>query len=136
MYFYGGKHFIFALSIYIILPCFNTSNFYVFSVFKHLENEDFSQFLKLIEIAEMEEEIETEFSPSENEDEPLVATELITLFAPTNAAFDKLNDEQKERLLGPGMIKIFSYFVVQLHININATSFVSHFCLAIIIILL
>jgi uncharacterized surface protein with fasciclin (FAS1) repeats len=86
------------------------------SVFTHLENEDFSQFQKLIEIAEMEEEIATEFSPSENEDEPLVPTELITLFAPTNAAFNKLNDEQKERLLGQDAEKEVAAKTVRHHI--------------------
>ena len=72
------------------------------SVFMHLEKEEFSQFRKLIEIAEMQEEIEAEFSASENEDEPLLSTELITLFAPTNSAFDKLTADQEQALLGPG----------------------------------
>ena len=74
-------------------------------MFKHLENEEFSQFRRLIEIAEMEEEIAEEFAPSESEDEPLVPVELITLFAPTNDAFDKLPEEQREKLLGEGMIR-------------------------------
>ena len=43
----------------------------------------------------MEEEIEEEFSGSENEDEPLLSSELITLFAPTNSAFNKLTTERK-----------------------------------------
>lgn len=64
----------------------------------------------------MEEEIATEFSPSENEDEPLVPTELITLFAPTNAAFDKLNDEQKEILLGQDAEKEAAAKTVRHHI--------------------
>ena len=68
------------------------------SVFAHLENNEFSKFQKLIEIAEMEEEIAEQFAPSENEDEPLVPVELITLFAPTNGAFDKLSEEQTKKL--------------------------------------
>ena len=71
----------------------------------HLQNDDFSQFRKLIELAEMEEEIEEEFSASENEDAPLLSSELITLFAPTNTAFNKLSDYQEQRLLGPGMLR-------------------------------
>ena len=74
----------------------------------HLEGEKFSQFRKLIEVAEMEKEIEEEFSPSDNEDEPLVSSELITLLAPTNAAFSKLTTDQEERLLGPGIHSITS----------------------------
>ena len=74
-----------------------------FSVFLHLENNEFSKFRKLIEIAGMEEEIEEEFSGSENEDEPLMSSELITLFAPTNSAFNKLTSEQDEKLTGPGI---------------------------------
>ena len=70
----------------------------------HLENDDFSKFRKLIEIAEMEEEIEEEFSASENEDEPLLSSELITLFAPTNTAFNGLTTEQEEKLLGSGIL--------------------------------
>ena len=69
----------------------------------HLEKEEFSQFRKLIEFAEMQEEIEAEFSASENEDEPLLSTELITLFAPTNSAFNKLSEDQEQALLGPGI---------------------------------
>ena len=67
------------------------------SVFAHLENNEFSKFRELIEIAEMEEEIAEQFAPSENEDEPLVPAELITLFAPTNEAFEKLSEEQKHK---------------------------------------
>ena len=73
----------------------------------HLENDDFSKFRKLIEIAEMEEEIEEEFSASEDEDEPLLSSELITLFAPTNAAFNILTAEQEAKLLGSGIILNF-----------------------------
>jgi len=86
------------------------------SVFMHIENDDFSQFRKLIEIAEMEEEIEEEFSPSENEDAPLVSSELITLFAPTNAAFSKLTSDQEERILGPDAEKELAAKTVRHHI--------------------
>jgi uncharacterized surface protein with fasciclin (FAS1) repeats len=82
----------------------------------HQENEEFTQFRELIEIAEMEEEIATEFSPSENEDEPLVPTELITLFAPTNAAFDNLKDEQKKILFGEDAEKEAAAKTVRHHI--------------------
>ena len=81
----------------------------------HLENNEFSKFRKLIEIAEMEEEIEEEFSGSENEDEPLLSSELITLFAPTNSAFNKLTSEQEEKLTGPGIFCI-------LLVNFSCTS--------------
>ena len=86
--------------------------FSFFSVFLHLENNEFSKFRKLIEIAEMEEEIEEEFSGSENEDEPLLSSELITLFAPTNSAFNKLTTEQEERLTGPGILSYLRFFLV------------------------
>ena len=73
-------------------------------MFKHLENDDFSKFRKVIEIAEMEQEIEEEFSASDHEDAPLLSSELITLFAPTDDAFNKLTNDQEQRLLGPGRL--------------------------------
>merc|ERR1712226_1138314 len=86
------------------------------SVFMHLENDDFSKFRKLIEIAEMEEEIEEEFSASENEDEPLLSSELITLFAPTNTAFNGLTTEQEKKLLGSEAEKDVAAKTVRHHI--------------------
>merc|ERR1712226_357117 len=86
------------------------------NVFMHLEKEEFSQFRKLIEIAEMQEEIEAEFSASENEDEPLLSTELITLFAPTNSAFNKLSEDQEQALLGPDAEKEMAAKTVRHHI--------------------
>merc|ERR1712226_441307 len=86
------------------------------SVFMHLEGEKFSQFRKLIEVAEMEKEIEEEFSPSDNEDEPLVSSELITLLAPTNAAFSELTTDQEERLLGPDAQRELAAKTVRHHI--------------------
>ena len=82
-----------------------TPSLKLYSVFNHLEGEEFSQFRRLIEIADMEEEIAEEFAPSENEDEPLVPVELVTLFAPTNDAFDRLPEEQKDKLFGEGMLR-------------------------------
>ena len=52
----------------------------------------------------MGEEIDEEFAPSEDENEPLLSSELITLFVPSNEAFNKLTTEQKEVLLGSGNI--------------------------------
>ena len=50
----------------------------------------------------MGEELDEEFSASDDENAPLLSSELITLFAPTNEAFNKLSTEQEETLLGPG----------------------------------
>ena len=52
----------------------------------------------------MGDEIDEEFAPSDDENEPLVSSELITLFVPSNEAFNKLTSEQKEVLLGSGNI--------------------------------
>ena len=50
----------------------------------------------------MGEEIDEEFAPSDDENEPLLSSELITLFVPSDEAFNKLTTEQKEVLLGSG----------------------------------
>merc|ERR1712066_144972 len=81
-----------------------------------LENADFSKFRKVIEIAEMEQEIEEEFSASEHEDAPLLSSELITLFAPTNEAFNKLTNDQEHRLIGPDAVKELAAKTVRHHI--------------------
>ena len=83
---------------------YKTSTFHLFSVFGYLGKNEFSEFRKLIEVAEMGEEIDEEFAPSDDENEPLLSSELITLFVPSNEAFNKLTSEQKEVLLGSGNI--------------------------------
>ena len=104
-----------------------TPIFYFLSVFGHLGKNEFSQFRKLIEVAEMGEEIDEEFAPSDDENEPLLSSELITLFVPSNEAFNKLTSEQKEILLGSGNIfllhivsgYIFVYLLVKFTIMKN-----------------
>ena len=48
--------------------------------------------------------VKSEDGASEDDDEPLLSSELITLFAPTNAAFSVLTAEQEATLLGSGII--------------------------------
>jgi len=86
------------------------------NVFGDLEKNEFSQFRKLIEVAEMGDEIDEEFAPSDDENEPLLSSELITLFVPSNEAFNKLTSEQKEVLLGSGADKDLAAKTVRHHI--------------------
>ena len=98
------------------------------SVFAHLENNEFSKFRELIEIAEMEEEIAEQFAPSENEDEPLVPAELITLFAPTNEAFDKLSEEQNTKLFGEGKVISPFFYIHRLLFKLQLTIYFQIIC--------